>query len=87
MKVRAPYEWGAIRPSFPPAAADAELAGPGVAPSAAAPAGEQPAVAPRSQATVDTPGASLPWGVVVLAGALTIGFAVWLGRRHARANR
>ncbi len=87
MAERAPYEWGAIRPSFPPGAPGAEAAAPGGVPRPAGPTTTQPAVAPKSQSTVDTPGTSLPWGVVVLAGALTIGLAVWLGRRHVRANR
>ncbi|HEV7650242.1 MAG TPA: hypothetical protein VGP26_19010 [Actinophytocola sp.] len=82
MKVRAPHTWGTVRPSFPPAAADAAIVGPGAPPTTT-----RQAVAPKSQAGVDKPATSLPWTLVILAGLATIGFAVWLGRRHARANR
>ncbi len=89
MKQRAPYEWGTVRPSFPPSAPDARMAGPAAGPESGAASASEPAsaVEPRSRATVDEPGRSLPWAVAVLAGALTVGFAVWLGRRYARSNR
>jgi hypothetical protein len=83
MTERAPYEWGTVRPSFPPSDAGAALVGPETAPAAPATA----AVAPKSQSSVDKPGKSLPWSLVALGGIATIGFAVWLGRRFARANR
>lgn len=87
MKDRAPYEWGAVRPSFPPAAPDAEAGG---LPAAQTPAeqtrAEQPRVATKSQATVDQPGMSPVWPLVALAGLAAVGFAVWLGRRRLRAN-
>jgi hypothetical protein len=83
MTERAPYEWGTVRPSFPPSDAGAALVGPET--SAAAPA--TAAVAPKSQSSVDKPAGSLPWSLVALGGVATIGFAVWLARRFARANR
>jgi hypothetical protein len=84
MTSRAPYEWGTVHPSFPPAAADAAIVGPGTAPD---PVTTQPRVAAKSQATVDKPAKALPWTLVTLGGLATIGFAVWLGRRFARSNR
>lgn len=85
MKERAPHKWGTIRPSFPPAAADAAAMGPGAPPTPRTTT--QPAVAPKSQASMEKPAKTLPWTLVVLGGLATIGFAVWLGRRFARANR
>lgn len=89
MKERAPYEWGAIRPSFPPPDPDAENMPPmppldeEVVAATTAPA----EVAPRShEAAVDEPGSTLPVGLVVLGGVATIGFAIWLARRHTRPN-
>ncbi len=79
---RAPHEWGTVRPSFPPAASGAAPAGP--APAATT---TEAAVAPKSQSSVDEPGTALPWSLVALGGVATIGLAVWLGRRFARANR
>jgi hypothetical protein len=88
MRDRAPYEWGTVRPSFPPSAPDADAAAPGAPPAnPAPPTSGARAVEPKVRATRNQPGTALPWGVIVLAGAMTIGLAVWLGRRHARANR
>ncbi|HEY0448148.1 hypothetical protein [Actinophytocola sp.] len=87
MRSRAPYKWGAIRPSFPPTAPNADMAGPGAAP---APPSEStaPRVAPKAhEAAVDQPGTALPIGLVILGGLATVGFAVWLGRRYTRGNR
>jgi hypothetical protein len=84
MTSRAPHEWGTVHPSFPPAAADAAIVGPGTAPD---PVTTQPRVAAKGQATVDKPAKALPWTLVTLGGLATIGFAVWLGRRFARSNR
>jgi len=84
MRSRAPYKWGNIHPQFPPAAADAQLGAPEAPPSATALV-DPPRVAPRSQqASTETPGTGLPMWLVVVAGAVTVGFAVWLGRRRAR---
>lgn len=85
MKERAPYGWGDVHPSFPPAAPDAAGAAPGGVPAVVEPT-TAPRVATKSQATVDEPGVSLPWPVVALAGLATVGFAVWLGRRYAGSN-
>jgi hypothetical protein len=82
MKERAPYRWGAVRPSFPPAAADAAATAAGAPPTTT-----EQTVAPKSQASVEKPAKSLPWSLVVLGCLATVGFAVWLGRRYARANR
>ena len=84
---RAPHEWGEVRPSFPPAAPDAELIGPaGTAEPPADPTTTQPAVAPRSQAIADEPGTTPPWSLLALAVVATLGLAIFLGRRHVRAN-
>jgi hypothetical protein len=79
---RAPHRWGTVRPSFPPTAPDARMAGP------AAPAAEPTpaAVEPRSAATVEEP-AVAPWGLLAVGAVAMIGLAVWLVRRWTRANR
>lgn len=84
MKERAPYEWGPVRPSFPPAAAGAEMGAPQQAPDTVGPplVGDQ-GVAPRSHETAT---GSLPVWVVLVAGALTVGLALGLVRRHRRSN-
>jgi len=35
---------------------------------------------------VDAPGDELPWWVVLMAGAATLGLAGWLMIRHRRTN-
>ena len=90
LKERAPHAWGTVRPSFPLTAADAAAVGPGAPPTATPPTTQpttQPAVAPENRASVAEQATSLPWGLVVLGGLATIGFAVWLARRRPRANR
>jgi hypothetical protein len=84
MTERAPHQWGTVRPSFPPVAADAAAVGPGAPPAEAT---TQPAVEPKSQSSVAEPARTLPLGLVLLGALATIGFAVWLGRRYARSNR
>jgi hypothetical protein len=86
MKERAPYEWGAVRPSFPPAAPGAEMGAPQAAPDTVGPplVGDQD-VAPRSQATVEEDG-TLPVWVVIVAAGLTVGLALALARRYRRTN-
>lgn len=79
---RAPYEWGAVRPSFPPTADDASIA----APQGYLTTTPQPQVAPRSNAVADEPGGELPLWVVLVAGAATLGLAGWLMFRHRRTN-
>lgn len=83
---RAPYEWGAVRPSFPPSADDASLS----APQGYLTTTPQPEVAPRSNevaaGSAGEPGGELPWWVVFLAGAATLGLAGWLMLRHRRTN-
>jgi hypothetical protein len=79
---RAPYEWGAVRPSFPPTADDASIG----APMGYLTTTPQPEVAPRSNAVADEPGSDLPLWVVFLAGAATLGLAGWLMLRHRRTN-
>jgi hypothetical protein len=81
MVERAPHRWGAIRPSFPPAAPGARIAGPAPEPTTT-----PPAVEPRSAASVEE-SAAAPWGPLAVGGVAMIGLAVWLARRHARANR
>jgi hypothetical protein len=82
MTERAAHQWGAIRPSFPPTAPDASMAGPGRPEPTTTP----PAVEPRSAATVEEPAAALPWSLLVLGGMATVGLAFWL-RRRSHANR
>lgn len=79
---RAPYEWGAVRPSFPPSADGASID----APQGFLTTTPQPEVAPRSNAVADEPGSELPLWVVLVAGAATLGLAGWLMFRHRRAN-
>jgi hypothetical protein len=83
MTERAPYDWGTVRPSFPPAAPDAEMAPPTTAPV------ESRDVAPRGHATTEArpPGSDLPVWLVIAGGAATIGFAFLLVRRAKRATR
>jgi hypothetical protein len=81
MTERAPYEWGAIRPSFPPSAPDATVG----APAPAAPV-KAPDVAPRAQETTPA-GTALPMWLVAVGGAATVGFALLLIRRYRRVNR
>ncbi|MFL6122813.1 hypothetical protein [Actinophytocola sp.] len=85
MKERAPYAWGAAHPSFPPAAADADTAAPGGYPTS------QPAqarnVATRGHETAEAPGTRLPVWLVIVGGAVTVGFAFLLVRRYRRVNR
>lgn len=81
MRERAPYDWGTVRPSFPPAADDAEGVAPGPPPSV-----ESRDVAPRSQASQTPAGTDLPMWLVVVAGVATIGLAVLLARRYRRST-
>jgi len=83
MKERAPYQWGAVHPSFPPTAADADMD---------APAGfltgqqtQERDVAPRAHQA--TPDDGLPVWLVIVGGAATVGLAVLLARRYRRANQ
>lgn len=83
VRQRATYEWGPVRPSFPPTADDASIA----APQGYLTTTPQPAVAPRGNAVADEPSGELPLWVVLVAGAATLGLAGWLMLRHRRANR
>ena len=76
MTERAPYEWGAVRPSFPP----------GSAALVEAPVVEKD-VATRGHETAAPEPAGLPVWLVVGLGAVTIGFAFLLTRRYRRVNR
>ena len=80
MTERADHKWGPVRPSFPPSAAAAD---------GAAPVVEVPEVAPRGHVTAvdDETADALPTWLVVVGGAVTIGFAVLLARRYRRINR
>lgn len=74
MTQRADYKWGDVRPSFPP--------------GVAAPVVEVPEVAPRGHTTAtDEDADRLPTWLVVVGGAVTIGFAVLLARRYRKVNR
>ncbi|HEX6358850.1 hypothetical protein [Actinophytocola sp.] len=77
MTERAPYEWGTVRPSFPPPAADAQNSPP-------IPPKEQTEVAPRAHTTPDDP--ALPMWAPVAGGAVLIGLALLLIRRFRRVN-
>ena len=88
MKERAPHEWGPIRPSFPPAAADAEMGAPAQAPDTAGPplvGDEQVEPASHEQAAPDD-GSALPVWVAIIGGAATLGLAFLLIRRYRRSN-
>jgi hypothetical protein len=89
VRQRAPYEWGPVRPTFPPTADGASIAAPeGFLSTTPRPEATttQPAVAPRSNAVADEPGGELPLWVVLVAGAATLGLAGWLMLRHRRSN-
>ncbi len=79
---REPYAWGTVRPSFPPVETDAAVAPPAGPPSTAPRGGSG-----RQAGAARTADPGLPVGLVLAAGAATVGFAAWLARRHARANR
>ncbi len=89
MTERAPYEWGPVRPSFPPSAPDAGMGAPVPAPGTDEPplAGEQD-VEPASheRAAAEEPGAALPVWVAVVGGVATLGLAFLLVRRYRRSN-
>jgi hypothetical protein len=79
MKDRAPYDWGPIRPSFPPYEPDEHM---GL--FAPEPAQAQD-VEPRVHATAEQPaGTDLPMWLVVAGGVATLGFAFLLTRRYRR---
>ena len=90
MAERAPYEWGAVRPSFPPSEPGATMGAPQEGQV------EQPGalvdpqqVEPRSQETTvsaDEPGAPLPVWLFVAGGVVVVGLAGWLLLRSRRAN-
>jgi hypothetical protein len=82
MTERAPYEWGTVRPSFPPSAPDADMGAPVAAPNPV----ETPDVAPRAHEATPT-GTDLPVWLVVAGGIATVGFALLLTRRYRRVNR
>jgi hypothetical protein len=68
---RAPYEWGAVRPSFPESGPE--------------PLVEATEVAPRGHEVTEE--RSLSMWLVVAGGVATVGFALLLGRRYRRLNR
>ena len=80
MTERADYKWGTVRPAFPPSAAGADGADGLVEVPNVAPRGHETAV---NEDTADT----LPTGLVVVGGLVTIGFAVLLARRYRKVNR
>ncbi|MBB4910757.1 hypothetical protein [Actinophytocola algeriensis] len=90
MRSRAPYEWGAMRPSFPPAAPGANMGAPQAGPPAEPKALIDPQrVEPRSQETAvpaDEPGAPLPLWLFVAGGVVVAGLAGWFLLRSRRAN-
>jgi hypothetical protein len=86
MTERAPYEWGPVRPSFPPTAPDANRGAPreGLPEEPTALVDPQQ-VAPRSQQTAapaDEPAAPLPVWLFVAGGVVVLGLAGWLLRRR-----
>ncbi len=93
--VRAPYDWGTVRPSFPPADPAGVMAAPAVAPG---PTSVAPLVDPAEAgapprgdgttgaATTDAPAAALPVWLPAAGGAVVLGLALWLTRRYRRAN-
>ena len=96
VRQRASYEWGPVRPSFPPTADDASIVAPqGYLNTIPRPevttqpavTTTQPEVAPRGNAVADEPGGELPLWVVLMAAAATLGLAGWLMLRHRRTSR
>ena len=90
MTARTPYGWGAVRPSFPPSAPDANMGAPqeGV-PESPRPLIDPGQVEPRSQETTvaaDEPGAPLPVWLFVLGGVVVVGLAGWLVFRYRRVT-
>jgi hypothetical protein len=90
MTERAPYEWGEVRPAFPPSAPDANMGAPQEGPPASAqPLIDPGQVEPRSsQASVpaDEPGAPLPAWLFVVGAVVVVGLAGWLVLRYRRSN-
>jgi hypothetical protein len=90
MTERAPYEWGDVRPSFPPTAPDADMGAPqGFVSEEPRALVDPQRVAPRSQETAapaGEPGAALPGWLVAAAGIATLGLAAGLVRRYRRVN-
>lgn len=87
MTERAPWKWGAIRPSFPPSAPDAAMNAPsGPLPETAVPLVGSDRVEPRSQTTAEQPGTELPGWLPIAGGVVVIGLAGWLVRRYRRTN-
>jgi hypothetical protein len=90
MTERAAYDWGDVRPSFPPSAPDANMGAPQGFVSEEPQALVDPQrVEPRSQETAvpeDQPGTDLPGWLIAAGGVATLGFAVWLVRRYRRVN-
>ena len=90
MTRRAPHKWGAVRPSFPPSAPDADMGAPQGFVSEEPRALVDPRrVAPRARETAvpaDQPGTALPVWLVAAGGVATLGFAVWLVRRYRRVS-
>jgi hypothetical protein len=88
MTERAHYEWGPIRPSFPPSAPDAAMGAPQQTPDGAGPplAGDQDVEPASHEQTVAEPRDVLPVWVVIAGGAATVGLAVLLIRRYRRSN-
>jgi len=88
MAQRAPYQWGVVRPSFPPSAPDANVGAPqGFLTDTQVPLIDQ--VEPRSQQTAvsaDEPGAALPVWLFVVGGVVVVGLAGWLVLRYRRVN-
>jgi LPXTG-motif cell wall-anchored protein len=86
MRQRAPYKWGDIRPSFPPAATDAQMGAPAAPPKTAGPplVGDQ-SVEPAS-AAVDEQGSSTPIWLVFAGAVVVLGAAFWLVRRRRASD-
>jgi hypothetical protein len=89
MTERAEYDWGSVRPSFPPSAPDANMGAPQPIPEEPRALVGQDRPTPRDQeaaAREDQPGAALPVWLLVLGGGVTLGLAGWLVRRYRRVN-
>lgn len=88
MTERADHDWGAVRPSFPPSAPDAELGAPQETPAGdTGPLVDPGQVEQRGQrVAVDEAGAALPVWLFVAGGVVVVGLAGWRVRRYRHTN-
>lgn len=85
---RAPHDWGAVRPSFPPAADDAQFAAPHApyetTPEALVEPRTESPPEPVARSTSEETGSGWPVELVAAGGLAVLALAVGLGRRYRR---